>query len=336
MLQGAIIAMSISIVNSLYLPHEGTNSLLDKTIKGSLRRKGRLGESLHYDEQQLAWPVALFTLHQSALYQSLNQELQNNIAKTCNDFVLTESYFIEKAGLAYCAKMITLGETTEIRQMYGLIASDEAVHLSWLAPYLTHEQRVSPQGKFIQHISSMIEACDANTLYFLIQTVLEGWGITYYKTLGKTCQWDSLRKTLLDIVKDEAIHHNTGVALFDPKRLTPQGHALIFDGMKRYADILRVGAHNIVACCEQHLGELSLQELTELFGALEAEQSSAIKLNILKSIMCQPVTEATLTTLEEQGYFTPYSPAECAKIYQEQRGAMIQENNDSKEPVFSF
>ncbi len=328
--------MSISIVNSLYLPHEGTNTLLDKTIKGSLRRKGRLGESLDYDEQQLAWPANLFTLHQSTLYQSLSLDLQQCIAKTCNDFVLTESYFIEKAGLAYCAKMITLGETTEIRQMYGLIASDEAVHLSWLAPYLTHDQRVTPQGKFIQHISNMIEACDVNTLYFLIQTVLEGWGITYYKTLGKTCQWNSLQRTLLDIVKDEAIHHNTGVALFDPARLTQQGHAFIHDGMKRYADILRSGAHNIVACCEQHLGALSLPELTELFRALEAEQSSAIKLRILKSLMQQPVTASALATLVEQGYFTPYSPSECAKIYQEQRGAMLQENSDSKEPVFSF
>lgn len=328
--------MSISIVNSLYLPHEGSNSLLEKTFKGSLRRKGRLGESLHYDEQKLAWPISLFTLQQSSLYQSLSQELQHLIARTCNDFVLTESYFIEKAGLAYSAKMIALGETTEIRQMYGLIASDEAVHLSWLAPYLTHEQRVTPQGKFIQHISSMIEDCDANTLYFLIQTVLEGWGITYYKTLGKLCQWESLQKTLLDIVKDEAIHHNAGVALFDPKRLTQQGHAFIFDGMKRYADILRVGVFNIVACCEQHLGALSLNELIALFRALETEQSSLIKLKILKSIMQQPVTGDVLETLEAQGYFTPYSPEECAKIYQQQRGATTQESIDLQLPTFSF
>ncbi len=307
--------MSISIVNSLYLPHQEDNTLLDKTIKGSLRRKGRLGEAPIVDPLTLAWPASLYTLHQSKLFASQSETKQQQIIRACNNFVLTESYFIEKAGLAYCAKMISLGETTEIRQMYGLIASDEAVHLSWLAPYLTHLQRVSPQGKFIQHISGMIEHCDANTLYFLIQTVLEGWGIAYYKTLGKTCQWPSLQETLLNIVKDEAIHHNTGVALFDPRRLTKQHEADILDGMKRYCDILRVGAQNIVACIEQHTGPLSFDTLTELFEALEAEHSAAVKLKVLTSIMRQPVTEKWLDQLEVEGYLTPYSPEECAKIY---------------------
>jgi|GEM_PF-740626 len=307
--------MSISIVNSLYLPHQADNALLDKTMKGSLRRKGRLLDAPTYDPQTLAWPATLYTLHHSQLFRSLSEGMQQGIVRTCNEFVLTESYFIEKAGLAYCAKMITLGETTEIRQMYGLIASDEAVHLSWLAPYLTHQERVTPQGKFIQHISGMIEHCDANTLYFLIQTVLEGWGIAYYKTLGKTCQWPSLQATLLNILKDEAVHHNTGVALFDPSRLTKQHEADIFDGMKRYFDVLRVGAQNIVACIEQHTGPLSFDALTELFGALEAEHSAVIKLKVLTSIMHQPGTQEWLDQLEAQGYLSPYSPEQCAKIY---------------------
>ncbi len=307
--------MSDTIVNSLTLPHAGDNPRLDKTLQGSLRRKDRLPEPMQYDKTLSAWPAALYTLPQSALFQSLDDAKQQAIVKTCNDFVLTESYFIEKAGLAYCAKMITLGETTEIRQMYGLIASDEAVHLSWLAPYLTMEQRVSPQGQFIQHISGMIEHCDANTLYFLIQTVLEGWGIAYYKTLGKTCQWQSLKTTLLNIVKDEAIHHNTGVALFTPERLNQQAELTIIEGMKSYFDILRVGAQNIVACCEHQLGPLSLAELTALFSALEAEQSAAIKLQILKNIMQQPAPLPWLATLELQGYFEPYSPEQCAQIY---------------------
>lgn len=307
--------MSNTIVNSLYLPHAGDNPRLDKTLQGSLRRKARLPEPMQYDSTLTAWPAALYSLPQSKLFQNLDQTKQQAIVQTCNEFVLTESYFIEKAGLAYCAKMIMLGETTEIRQMYGLIASDEAVHLAWLAPYLNQAQRITPQGQFIQHISNMIEHCDVNTLYFLIQTVLEGWGIAYYKTLGKACQWQSLKTTLLNIVKDEAIHHNTGVALFAPERLTSQGELTIIDGMKSYFDILRVGAQNIVACCEQQLGPLSLAELTTLFTALEAEQSAAVKLHILKNIMQQPTTLPWLATLELQGYFEPYSPEECAAIY---------------------
>lgn len=320
--------MSHTIVNSLTLPHAGDNLRLVKTLQGSLRRKDRLPEPMQYDETLSAWPAALYSLPQSALFESLAESKQQAIVKTCNDFVLTESYFIEKAGLAYCAKMITLGETTEIRQMYGLIASDEAVHLSWLAPYLTKTQRVTPQGQFIQHISNMIEHCDVNTLYFLIQTVLEGWGIAYYKTLGKTCQWQSLKTTLLDIVKDEAIHHNTGVALFKPERINQHAELSIVDGMKSYFDILRVGAQNIVACCEHELGPLSFAELTALFAALEAEKSASIKLQILKNIMQQPATLPWLATLELQGYFEPYTPEQCAQIYLKKSRSLF-----CKEPI---
>ncbi|MGE3319890.1 MAG: hypothetical protein AB7I18_11410 [Candidatus Berkiella sp.] len=311
--------MSIPIVNSLLLPHQEDNALLDKTLKGSLRRKGRLRDHPKYDAQLTAWPASLYTLDKSALFQNQSHEMQQQIVQACNNFVMSESYFIEKAGIAYCAKMIALGETTEIRQMYGLIASDEAAHLSWLAPYLTIEQRVSPQGKFVQHISTMIENCEVNTLYFLIQTVLEGWGIAYYKTLAKTCQWDCLKETLLDIVKDEAIHHNTGVALFDPKRIDHQAEKDIYDGIKSYLDILRVGAQNIVACVESELGPLSFSELTALFQAIESQSSSMVKLQIMKKIMQQPATQKWIDVLGEEGYFEPYAPEECARIYKIQR-----------------
>lgn len=310
--------MSISIVNSLKLPHQEDNTLLDKTLKGSLRRKGRLRESPLYDKQLTAWTAPLYTLDQSSLFLAQSPDTQQHIVQACNDFVMSESYFIEKAGIAYCAKMISMGETTEIRQMYGLIASDEAAHLSWLAPYLSMEQRISPQGKFVQHISGMIERCDTNTLYFLIQTVLEGWGIAYYKTLAKTCQWNCLKETLLDIVKDEAIHHNAGVALFDPSRMTCLAEIEIYDGMKSYLDILRVGAQNIVACVDKIIGPLSLSELTTLFQAIEAQSSSLVKLQIMKKIMQQPATQKWLDVLEDDGYFEPYSPEACANIYKSQ------------------
>ncbi|HRE32346.1 MAG TPA: hypothetical protein PLD88_10265, partial [Candidatus Berkiella sp.] len=118
-------------------------------------------------------------------------------------------------------------------------------------------------------------------------------------------------------------HHNTGVALFSPERLTKQSEFAIYDGMKSYLDILRVGAQNIVACCEQQLGPLSFDSLVALFTAIETERSSAIKLHILKNIMLQPVTAKWLDQLEMEGYFEPYSPAECAKIYREQSTKIV-------------
>lgn len=302
----------------LDLSHTHENIALNKIIRGSIRRKGRTGKVDEQMDNIQPWLPDLFFLNHSRLFKRLNQRDQRQVLQACNDFILSESYFIEKAGLAYCAKMILLAETTEIRQMYGLIASDESVHLQWLSPYVSQSNRTTPQGKFIFSITEMIEQCSANTLYYLVQTILEGWGISYYKTLATTCQLPALQETLFNIVKDEALHHKTGIALFDPNKITTQEQAQIFDGMKSYTDILKLSAQNIVKCIENVLGPLSLNDLNELFEDLQTEMTAKIKLNILKNLMLQPATLSFLAQLEEKGAFMPYSAKDCAKAYSEQ------------------
>ena len=308
----------LSIQNSLQLPHSGENKALDKVIRASLKRKGRIGLTA-VEHEILPWNADLFFLDESSLFKRLDTQKQHAILTECNDFILSESYFIEKAGLAYCAKMILAGETTEIRQMYGLIASDESVHLQWLSPFVKEFLRITPQGRFIYLITKMIDECDANTLYYLVQTILEGWGIFYYKTLATACQREDLQSVFFNIVKDEAIHHKTGVALFDPKKLNDHAERKIIDGIKAYIDALRVGTQDIVSCVEKHTGELSLTELISLFEDLQTEITSTIKLNVLKEIMHQPGIEHFIDNLEEKRYFSPYSAKSCAEIYIQQR-----------------
>lgn len=306
--------MTAILQHGLDLSHTNDNLALNKIIRGSIKRKGRTG---HVDEpcNTFAWPATLFFLNHSRLFKKLSSEDQHQVIKACNDFILSESYFIEKAGLAYCAKMILLAETTEIRQMYGLIASDESVHLQWLLPYVPESLRTSPQGQFIHAITQMIEQCNANTLYFLVQTILEGWGVSYYKTLAANCQLPMLQQTLLDIVKDEAVHHKTGKALFNPEKITRNDEIHLYDGMKCYADILKLSTQNIVKCVENVIGTLSFQQRIELFEDLESEMTAKIKLALLKDLMQHPKLDKFLARLEEEGYFTPYSAKACAEIY---------------------
>lgn len=311
--------MSVRIKNSLALPHQGENESLNKIIRGSIRRKG-LTATPTCIPLVPAWDASFFLLDKCELFNTAHIELQTQILASCSNFILSESYFIEKAGMAYCAKMILLGESTEIRQMYGLIASDEAVHLQWLTPYVPESLRTTPQGNFISFVTQMIDECDVNTLYYLVQTVLEGWGIAYYKTLSAYCQLPCLKNTLKNIVKDEALHHKTGVALFDPNKMDSHSQNLLVDGIKKYADILRMGPLDIVNCIELNQGELSHTQLTKIFENLQTQQTSAIKLDVLKSIMNQPFIEKTLKQLEDLNFFMPYTPLECAKYYRQQKG----------------
>lgn len=307
--------MDIDIKSSLQLPHFNDNPAVSKIVRASIRRKQRTASLDDSTDLSYPWPAKLFFLNHSRLFKKLSSTQQTAVLSACNDFIISESYFIEKAGLAYCAKMIFLAETTEARQMYGLIASDEAVHLQWLTPYVKENLRTAPQGKFIYFIGELIEHCNANTLYFLVQTILEGWGISYYKTLAATCQLPELQKILFNIVKDEAIHHKTGIALFNPKKLSLTDDKLILDSMKSYAEIVKLSTQSIVSCIEKVLGKLSLQELNELFEDLQTEMAAIMKLAILKNLMLQPATEKSMAILEEQGYFTPYTATQCAEQY---------------------
>ncbi|MBS0288412.1 MAG: ferritin-like domain-containing protein [Proteobacteria bacterium] len=305
--------MNWDLEQTLSLSHLGDNQSVNKIIHASLRRKKAIG--LDVDPTYPAWEEDFFLLNQSKLFQSLPIEKKNAILKRCNDFILCNSYFIEKAGLAYCAKMILLGKSTEIRQIYGLIASDESMHLAWLTPYIDVNLRASPQGQFIRYISTLIEECSMNTLYYLIQTILEGWGIFYYKTLSKACKNSVLQQTFLNIVKDEALHHQTGVTLFDSNSLSLQDKKLIIQGILGYIDILRAGPQDIVHCIQTELGILTQQERQQLFEDLQTQATSTAKLNIFKQLLSHPFIKAQVSELENQNAFLPYTPDECAKRY---------------------
>lgn len=308
----------LKIESDLNLPHQQNNPALSKLIRGSIKRKNQLPEA-DPSPPSIFWDATQFFLHRSSLYSKLAPDAQLRILQTCNDLLMSDFYFLEKSGLAYCAKMILLGETTEIRQIYGLIACDEATHLEWFAPYVSLELRTHPQSKLMHVLCNIIDECDANSLYYLVQTIIEGWGVAVYTALAKPCLSGSFKNLLKKVLQDEMIHHKTGGALFSPKKVDTAAYRLIFDRLQAYAEVMRVGPQIIVQAVEKECGELNKNTLETLFSELRSEAVSSVKLSLLKSLMTQPGMEGTISTLEEKGIFKAYSAAECAKIYHQMR-----------------
>lgn len=311
---------NLKVESDLNLTHNHENATLHKLIRGSIRRKSHLPDPPLLEDRPLFWSAEQFMLQYSSLFNKLTEDQKRNILQNCNEALLSDFYFLEKSGLAYCAKMILLGETTEIRQLYGLIASDEATHLEWFTPFVRPELRTNPQGKLLPVLGKIIEDCDANSLYYLVQTIIEGWGFATYKMLAQTCQNEKFSKILKDVLQDEAIHHKTGAALFDVKKINPSAEKLIRDRLHAYAEVLRVGPQTIVQCIEKELGELSKIELEDLFTELKTEITSQMKLNLLKTLMQQPGMELYVMRLVDKGVMKPYLAKSCAKNYYETRG----------------
>ena len=213
---------NIPVRNNLSAPHSGKQSPLYRMISS---KTGISAEppSTPTDYTTL-WSSQWWGFHASAVYAKLNPDQQKGVLQLCNRSLLNEAYFIEKSGLAYSAKMVLMAESTDKAQLYALIGADEAKHLAWIEPYLDSEEKQLPRGHFLLFLSKMIEEFSPELLVYLVQIILEGWGLDHYNRLSKNCREPKLAKVFLSILKDEALHHKSGNLLFD----APCFHQAIF------------------------------------------------------------------------------------------------------------
>lgn len=296
-------------------PHcTAAESPLAKLLEGRLKALGKtqpLPQQGVYD----FWPASFYNLDRVGLYNDASADQKRKILCRCARGLLHEAYFIEKSGLSYCAKMILLAETTDVKQAYSHIAADEATHLQWITPYIPEEERGRPSGAFLEFLGGLVEQCDANTLAYLVQVILEGWGLHHYSRLAKGCLDSNLQNLLRHIYRDEAMHHRAGEIVFDGRLVSSSDEKLIANALRTYTEFVRVGPQEIVTAVEQVLGGLSSQQKLTVFTELQCERTSAKKLNILRDLMSVPAMESQIASLEEMNCFTPYSPEACVALH---------------------
>lgn len=295
-------------------PDRDTESPLAQIVASHINSRGR-SQSVDPSRLDSLWTAEYFGLHQVRLFQETTAEKQREILAGCARNLLNEAYFIEKSGTAYCAKMILLAEETEVRQVYGLIAADEATHLQWVRPFVAESDRGQPRGPLLKFLTDLIEQCDMNTLAFLVQIILEGWGLSHYRSLSQHCRHPTLRDIFHAIYKDEALHHHTGEVVFDPTLVSSTAQrSLIQDSLRTYTEMVRVGPQGLVTVVDQVLGGLSHHEKAVVFAQLETESQSQQKLRLLRQLMLGPGRESYVADLDEKGAFIPYSPETCAAV----------------------
>ncbi|MEQ1843862.1 MAG: ferritin-like domain-containing protein, partial [Verrucomicrobiales bacterium] len=224
----------------------GTGTPISQIVESHLKSRGRNRSCEPVDPDTL-WDVAYFGLDRVRLFRQATETQQKEVLAGCARGLLNEAYFIEKSGAAYCAKMILLAESTEVRQVYSLIAADEASHLQWIRPHVLEADRDRPSGALLTFLGDLIERCDRNTLAYLVQVILEGWGLHHYRSLSQSCCHPGLREIFQAIHKDEALHHHTGEVLFDPRQVTTaEQQSLVRSSLRTYTEMVRVGPQGVV------------------------------------------------------------------------------------------
>ena len=295
-------------VAGLDLPKLDPTHKLNRILSVTLGRKPSRQQSIDFDVPP--WGADCFGLAYSPTYNDCSANEQTQILHLASNALLKESYSIEKAGVGYMAKMALLAETTEERMLYSLFGADETTHLSQLMPFVARLDIVNQSDPFLQLLESLLETDDRSALMFVIQVVLEGWGLNHYRTLSKTCQDYALSSLFRSFVQAEARHHGAGVMLFDAERLSEVSRRLILETLGAFLRMVQVGPQRLVEAIAQVKGGLTKAQRIQLFTELDTETHSEVRLKLLRSLILSAAPKIAYI-LEEEGLFVPASPAQC-------------------------
>lgn len=259
---------------------------------------------------ELYWDATHFGLERVRIFQDANREEQQAIAQIASQGLLIEAYCVEKAGMGYMSKMALLAETLEERMLYALFATDETTHLAQIRSFLAQEP-IGAQDPFLKFLADLVETDDKTILLFMIQVVLEGWGLSHYRNLAKGCHSLALGQLFEQFLQAEARHHGTGVTLFNQQTLSAHSRDTLVEALTLFLRMVQVGPQRVLGAIGQVKGDLSRSQRVQILEELETETQSGIRLNYLRSLMQKTNAQTVIQELESRGSFQPFPAEQC-------------------------
>jgi len=293
------------------LPHLHQDDKLRRVLDSAI--KSKLGNPPDAQMSPLSsyWNAAYFGLDRVQIFQDATLDQQTEILDCSACGLLEEAYFIEKAGVGYMAKMVSLAESTEERMLYALFSADEVTHLTQISRFLPNSEMVGTDNAFLRLLEDLAETQDKAVLLFVLQVVLEGWGLTHYRSLAKNCRNVDFSAVLQSFLQDESRHHGTGVTLLDRTNVTKSSQQTIIEVLGLFLQMVQLGPQSVVAAIEKVKGDLSRQQKVEIFEQLDTENHSNSRLQLLRSLMRSPNMGTIVEELEIRGVFQPLPAEKC-------------------------
>jgi tRNA isopentenyl-2-thiomethyl-A-37 hydroxylase MiaE len=254
-------------------------------------------------ETSIYWGASALGLDRVDLFNSLAPEARQSVLQQCTADLMRETCFIEMAGLSYTARMSLEAKSLEERLFYSVMASEEARHFSMLQPFANPAILATGPDSFTSLIGEMIVEAEREQVIFLIQVLLEGWGLTHFSWMASHCENESLRLVLKSILKDEARHHAAGLAL--SKRAIGRGDKKVVAWLESILGLVQRGPVRVLQALEDHSGPLSQACRVQTLFEIEAESSVMENLLRLRSLLDQHVEISVLKRFEEKRLFEP-------------------------------
>lgn len=257
------------------------------------------------------WEASHFGLEGVSAYRDLGPEKQQQVLDGLSQFYLCESFFIERGGFTYNAKMMSLVESVEEKSLYAMFAADEANHLRYFANALS----VAPTEAYLRNplllfLAQVLAQADKRSAVFVVQVMLEGFGLAHYHRLAEGCIDPVLKEQLERIVRDEAFHHGSGMVLTKREPVDVElGRAFI----AKMVEMLNDWPHAILGVLELAHGGLTEAQKLKVLTELDYPTQTADRLQKVRSLIVQAAPDALLPALEASGAFRQYTAIECVR-----------------------
>jgi hypothetical protein len=219
-------------------------------------------------------------------WQKSSQQLRDNFLWERSRYTLNESVLVENLGFTFNSKLMMLEEDLEIKSLHANFAFDEVAHLNMIRPFLFFDPAGGQESNpLLQEIGRCIELGDAAALNFMVQVVLEGFGIAHYSGLAAGCTDPELKTVLEDIVKDEAFHHGGGVLSLKHKEMTSEGIEFICDVMENVASFFANWAHPFFRSMHLVQGSITKEQMNQFLADTNANALASERIAALKKLV---------------------------------------------------
>jgi hypothetical protein len=287
--------------------HLKNNKKLQKILENRFQNK------VNFNGTNPFWNEESYSLTNVECFQNLGQEDRKLLLNELALDRVQEAYHIEKSGIAYGSKMTLLSQTMDERVLYASFTGDEARHFKLVEKYNSNPETDIRDNSFLNFLSNMIETAPRKSLVFMIQVLLEGWGLDHYSTMAKECKHEELKVDLESILQDEILHHGSGVILFDESELTKLERECIQESLISFFQMVQVGPLGILTRIESFTKNLSNYNRIKTLEELNAFSETEIKLQKLKRLMKKAGAISLIEELEDKSLLTPLSIGDMAK-----------------------
>ena len=291
----------MEIDSTLYLKNIGNDHPLTNLLERALDQYTVSSSDL--DVPNILWPKERYQLEKSDHFLKIEPEIQNKILQHITELNLSLSSYIETSGHNYGAKMILMADTIEEKSLYALFTAEEAIHLKEFQNFMNFKPNPEIHWHpMLNPLASAIKDGEKNTCLYIIQVLLEGFGMAHYTGLKNDCLFDPLKQTYDRILKDEARHHGTGLILSKESQLSKYEKEQIFEYTREFISGLQE-ANWIINTIEKFGNPMSTKELQKFNEQTNKSDILNLRLQKLKEMLLK-VNHDLVINLEKEKIFT--------------------------------